>query len=93
MLKDLGSLGLFLTDTLLPALWFPACPSKAVCHSRSSCFAALGNFPEGGWPQSAVILKAFSIRDPVASKDSITVLNPQKVSLISELNHCCYLLS
>lgn len=69
LLKDLGRLGLFLADAVFPVLQFPACPSKAECHSRSSCFAALGNCPEGSWPQSVVILKASTTRDPMASKD------------------------
>lgn len=67
--EALGRFGLFLADALFPVLQFPACPSKAACHSWSSCFAAWGNCPEGSWPQSVVILKASTIRDPRASKD------------------------
>lgn len=47
LLKTLARFGLFLLDSLFPVLQFPACPSKAARHSGSSCYAALGNSPEG----------------------------------------------
>lgn len=99
LLRALGRFGLFLADALFPVLQFPASPSKAAFHSGSSCFAALGDCPEGSWPQSVVILKASAIRAPMASEDYYRaeptgvycqhfVLFPSFILPFSSLNKC-----